>query len=920
MPIDLSCYLCRLPNEFRYNPDKLVMTNQTIISTKIDIPHTYTDVVIRPRILETLRAGLRHPSGLTLISAPAGYGKTTALVSWLRKTDERFAWLTLEPDDDAFPRFVTYLMASLQKIDSSIGKTIEMNFDVTEDILARIEALISSLVNDLSDFVPPVILILEDYHCIQSADIHKLIEEMVEHLHPHLHLILTTRLDPPLPLARWRVRNQLIEIRTKDLQFRLDEITEFLKRVMKLEVSRTDIDLLEEQTEGWAAGLQLAALSIRNGQDDSWKGNQGNRHIGEYLMTEVFNQLLPARQEFLLQTSLAGRLSASLCNILTGRDDSQRMLEALEDESLFTIALDNKREWFRYHQLFAEFLRQRLLAESSEDKVMDLHQRASRWFRDHGFVLESIDHALIGKDYEFAACLIAPQSDLWMRRGEISTILKYLDQLPRQVTWDRWYLCLWYGWTYAVKGNLRPAEMWTDRLEALITPLIEEATIQEMSPVPSELQNAYAQVVGIRSVIARHKQDFVVAVALGEQALQLVSQDNLNLQAIVSAILSSATLESGNFDQSEAVLHSARQAAYRVGNPYITFNILLNASALAVMRGQLHRAYDLNMEALRLAQAESLTQLVFLAYLRLGRIHYFWNQLGQARGYITQAIEHANVSAYPVATVQSYITLSLIQNAEDQYEQALQTLSNAEVIGLELHETEAVARVMGTRLHLQLLAGDYEAVNHWMKSSGWESFDPSETGPIFNDESFFAFCHYLIDSGKPKEWERVEQLLKWRLMDSEKQKRASTILRIYLMLALLAQAQDRAEQAMSWLLRALEIAEPENYISPFLMEGKVLNPYLKRVPREHVRRKFARQILSCTASEDPKKRGLTEALSEQEVNILQLMAQGHTNPEIAYRLVLAVSTVRWYVKQIFRKLGVHNRTQAANHARKLDLL
>ena len=894
------------------------MTNQTIISTKIDIPHTYTDMVIRPRILETLNAGLKHSVGLSLISAPAGYGKTTTLVSWLRKTDQRFAWLTLEPDDDSFPRFVTYLLAALQKVSSSIGRSVGMNFDVTEDVSAQIDPLISSLVNDLSDFVPPVILVLEDYHCIQSTDIHKLIEEMVEHIHPHLQLILTARHDPPLPLARWRVRNQLIEIRTDDLQFTFDEITEFLKRVMKLELSNTDIGLLEEQTEGWVAGLQLAALSIRNHKDDSWKGSRGNRHIGEYLMAEVFNQLPPERQEFLLQTSVVSRLSASLCNILLDRDDSQRMLEALEEDNLFVIALDDSREWFRYHQLFAEFLHQRLLAEYSEDKVMELHHRASHWFRDHGLFLESIDHALAGKDYEYAACLIAPQSDLWMRRGEISTILKYLDRLPREIAWNQWNLCLWYGWTHAIKGNLHPAKMWTDRLEVLITPLIEEATVKEMAPVPSELQNAYAQVVGIRSVIARHKQDFVVAVALGEQALQLVPQDNLNLRAIISAILSSATLEGGDFDQSETVLHSARQTAYRVGNPYITFNILLNASALAVMRGQLHRAYDLNMEALRLAQAESLTQLVFLAYLRLGRIHYFWNQLAQARGYILAAIEHANVSAYPVATVQSYITLSLIQNAEGQYEQALQTLAKAEAIGLEQHESESVARVRGIWLQLHLLAGDWEAVNHWMKSSGWESFDPSEPGPIFNDESFFAFCHYLIDSGKPNEWERVEHLLEWRLMDSEKQKRAGTILRIYLMQALLSQAQNLPDLAMSALLRALEIAEPENYISPFLFEGQALHPYLRRVPREHVLRNFAQRVLSGSAGEYPKKHGLTEALSEQEINILQLMAQGQTNPEIARRLLLAVSTVRWYVKQIFRKLGVHNRTQAANLAHKLN--
>lgn len=896
------------------------MTNQSIISTKISIPPLRAGVVIRPRLLETLNEGLRRPSALTLISAPAGYGKTTLLVNWLRRTNERCAWLSLEPDDDSFPRFLTYLVAALQEISSSIAQRVGMNFDGAKDSFTQIDSIISSLIEDLSECAQPIILTLEDYHCIKSPDIHKLVEEMVEHIHPKLRLILTARHDPLLPMARWRARHQLIEIRTNDLQFTLDETTEFLKRVMKLELSNTDINLLEGQTEGWAAGLQLAALSIRNHKSDKWKISGENRQIGEYLMEEVFSQLSASQQEFLLQTSLVSRLNASLCNILTGQNDSQRRLEALEDDNLFTIALDDRRAWFRYHQLFTEFLRKHLLAEYSEDKVMDLHQRASHWLGDNGFVLEAIDHALAAKDYEYAACLIGPQSDLWMRRGEISTILKYLDRLPRQVAWDQWSLCLWYGWTHAIKGNLRPAEMWTDRLEALITPLIQETTLQETATISNEFQNAYAQVLGIRSVIARHKQDFASAIALGEQALRLIPEDNLNLRTIISTILSSATLEAGNFDQTEAVLHSARQLAYRVGNSYITFNILSNASSLAIMRGQLHRAYDLNMEALRLAQAESLTQLVFLPYLRLGRIHYFWNQLAQARKYITDAIEHANVSAYPVATVQSYITLSLIQNAEDQYEQALLTLAKAEAIGLEHHQTEAVTRVRGIWVQLQLLAGDCETVNHWMKSSGWESFDPSEPGSISNDESFFAVCQYLINSGKPNEWERVEHLLEWRLMDSEKQRRGSTIIRIYLMQALLAQAQDRAEQAMSRLFRALEIAEPENYISPFLMEGQALNPYLRRVPRGHVLRNFVQRILSGSVNGHPENHSLTEALSEQEINILQLMAQGHTNPEIARRLVLAVSTVRWYAKQIFRKLGVHNRTQAANQARKLDLL
>jgi len=873
-------------------------------------------MVIRPRILDILNEGLTRPSALTLISAPAGYGKSTLLVSWLRKTDHRLAWLSLEPEDDSFPRFVTYLVASLQKISPSIGHTTEKILAGAGDISSQTDSIISSLLKDLSKYSQPIILVLEDYHCINSPDIHKLVEEIAEHIQL-MHLVITTRHDPPLRLPRWRARHQLIEIRTQDLQFTFDETSEFLKRVMKLELSSNDVRSLEGQTEGWAAGLQLAALSILNHKNDSWKTDTENRHTGEYLLTEVFNQLLPHRREFLLQTSLVSRLSSSLCNATTQRNDSQTLLEELEADNLFVISLDDTREWFRYHHLFAEFLRKRLMTEYSQNIVQDLHKRASHWFGSNGYLIEAIDHAFAGKDYEYAACLIAPQSEQWMRRGEISTILKYLNQLPKVLVWNQWGLCLWYSWSYAVTGELNLAEQWMSRLEALITPLIEKATNHESGTVPIDLQNAYIQGLGIHSVIARQKKDYVTAIALAEQALRLVADENMNLRTVISAILSSATLEAGNFDQAESVLRLARQTAYRAGNPFTTFSLLMNESALAAMRGQLHRAHDLNMEALQLAEAESLTRLVFLPKLRLGRMHYFWNQLSQARQYVTGALEHADENAYPMATIQGYLTLSWIQNAENQYEQALQTLAYAEKIALKHHETEPIGWVRGVRAKLQLSAGEYEAASHWLKPSGWESFDlHNELNPIFNDESFFSLCQYLIASKQSHEWKRVERLLEWRLMDTEKQKRNSTILKIRLMQALLSKARCHTNHVMIALLQALEIATPENYMRPFLDEGRELIPLLKRVPNPY--NNFAKQIL--TSASLPQSQTLIEPLSQQEINILQLMAQGHTNPEIAHTRMLAVSTVRWYVRQIFRKLGVHNRTQAATEARKLKLL
>ena len=907
---------------FGYNSKRRLdcMANPSIISTKINIPRARIDVVMRPRVLKILDEG-SGPLALMLISAPAGYGKTTLVISWLRTINQRYAWLSLDVEDDSLPRFVAYLLAALQKVDSVIGQVAQRTLESFGAETFSTDAIISSLIRDLSDLANPIILVLEDYHCIESRAIHDFVETMIEHLHPHLQVLITTRKDPPLALARWRVRDQLMEIRTLDLQFTLEETAEFIQRVMRLELSKQDIQLLETRTEGWVAGLQLVALSVRNHrrQLSDWTLEGSHRDIADYLMSEVVGQLSKERREFLYRTSLVNRLNASLCDAITGGNKSQTLLEALEADNLFILTLDDAREWFRYHHLFAEFLRKRLLAEYSEDAVKELHQRASHWFANNGDALSAIDHALAAKDYEYAACLIAPQSQQWMQRGEISTILKYLNQLPEGLVWNQWDLCLWYGWSYAVSGVLNHAERWTNRLETLITPLIQDATQKESGPIPPELQNAYVQVLAIRSSIARQNRDYVSAVALSEQALRLVPEENLNLRMTVSTLLSSAVLGAGNFEQAENLLQSTRKSSYRTSNPFITFTLLLNESALAVMRGGLHRAHDLNNEALRLAETESMERLAFLPQLRLGRVNYFWNQLAQAKQYLTTALEQADVDAYPNPTVRGYITLAWIQNAEGQYPQALQTLADAEQIALKKHILVSAEMVRGVRAQIQFSAGENEAVARWAKLSDWESFDSSKPGLIWSDESFFPFCQVLIASGQSSEWERVERLLEWRLRDSVWQRRESTILKIRLVQALLHHAKNQPDLVMTSLLHALEIAMPENCVRPFLDEGQSLIPYLRRVPHRHSVHKFAQKILVCVSTTQAHPQ-LTEPLSQQEFNILQLMAQGHTNPEIARKLVLAVSTVRWYAKQIFRKLGVHNRTQAATQARKLNLI
>lgn len=897
------------------------MLNSSIIPAKINSPRARADVVIRLHAMTILDAGLKNGAALILVSAPAGYGKTTLVSNWLLAIDQPYAWLSLGAADDSPSRFIAYVIAALQKVSPAIGQDAQQLLEHGGTETLPSDAIVASLIRDVLKLSKPVVLVLDDYHCIESRTIHDFVELLIEHAHPCLQILITTRKTPPLALARWRARDSLAELGNAELQFTLEETTDFLQRVMRLELSKPEIQLLNSRTEGWAAGLQLAALSIRNHKNQlgQWTVAGGQRNIADYLMAEVIGQLTKTRQDFLLQTSLVERLNASLCDALTGGHHSQMQLDDLEKDNLFIQALDDAREWYRYHPLFAEFLQRRLLAEYSESAINDLHQRASRWFAEQGDMLSAIDHALAAKDFEHAAGLIAPQSEQWIQRGEISTILKYLDLLPGHLTWNDWRLCLWYGWGYATSGVTNQAEYWVQRLETLITPLIQKAAQQETGPIPAPLQNAYVQVLAIRSIIARQNKDLDSAMDLAEQALRLIPEENRSLQTIVSALLSSAVLEAGHFDRAESLLYSTRKNAYRTGNSFITFTLLLSEAALAVMRGQLQRAHDLNEEAFRLTQTESMERLGFLPKFRLGRIHYFWNELALARQYVTTAIEQADVDAYPSPTVRGYITLACIQNADGQYPLAVQTLADAEQLALDQRALESIEMVRGVRAQLQLSAGENEAVARWAKLSDWESLESSTSRLVLSDESFFPYCQILIASGNLSARKRVENLLTWRLVDSERQRRESTMLKIRLVQALLYHAENQPDLAMTSMLQALEIAMPENCIRPFLDEGQPLIPYLSRVPREHSTRSFAQKILACVSieSEHPQ---LVELLSRQELNILQLMALGHTNPEIAHQLVLAVSTVRWYAKQIFRKLGVHNRTQAAAQAKKLNLI
>lgn len=894
------------------------MQTYPIIPTKINLPHTRADVILRPRVFRVLDEAWGNATPLTLISAPAGSGKSTLILSWLKAGRIPAAWYSIEEGDDSLSRFVHYTLAALQTVNANLGRSAEKIFDVEEEFDVQIEAVMSGLIKELQAVESPIALVFEDYHHIASQEVHIFVGKLIEHAHPYLRVIITSRTTPPLPLMKWQVRHQAIDLRAEDLHFDLEEAGSFMKHVMKIDLPQAELENLQRQTEGWVAGLQLVALFLRNDKKFSSFSIQGNQwNIADYLMTEVLNQLPLDLKVFLLKTSVLKRLNASLCNAVLGRDDSQKMLEKIETENLFIVSLDTTREWFRYHHLFTDFLLNKLHNDFSISEIGALHGTASHWFAKQGFLADAIEHALAAKNFEYAAYLIGPQAEKWMRRGEISTILETLKKLPDSIVKHYSDLCIWYGWAYAIRGELRQAEAWVLKAEEKIAPNLHDLA-EGNTNISIIIRNAYTQIFAIRAMIARQQNAYPLAIKLSERALSTVPGDNLELRAIILAGLSSAKIAAGDLSQADEITNSTRNVAQQAQYPYITFSMLMNETVLALMCGQLFRVYEVSKEALLLCERESMAHLSFLPHIRLGRVYYLWNQLKEAEIHIHKGIENPQFPEYALSVCNGTVNLALLQMAQGNSSQALETLEKVKDIARVYQVENAVERANGLQAMIHLSFGDVQSVARWVKNSGWEKFNPRQEHINFPDDSFSVFCHYLILY--EKDWKRAQDILTWRKDHSIAKNRIGVSIDAYLLSAMLNQIQNQNDLAMQNLYDAIKVSEPEYFLRPFIDYEKKIQPLLAQIPTAHEAYGFAQKILSNFTIPQTRESNLMESLNDQEMKILQLMAQGHTNPEIAKQLLLAVSTVRWYVKHIYRKLGVHNRTQATIEAQKHDII
>ncbi|MBN1310427.1 MAG: tetratricopeptide repeat protein, partial [Anaerolineae bacterium] len=557
----------------------------TLLSTKLYIPPARPDLVPRPRLIERLDEGIRRK--LTLISAPAGFGKTTLLAAWVKQCSVPVAWVSLDAADSDSVRVLAYIIAALQTVDAVLGSAASAMLQSPQP--PPIDAVLTALINDVTRRSTDLMLILDDYHLIQSENVQQALVFLLDHQPPRIHLVIATRADPPLPLAYLRGHDQLVEVRQTDLVFTRDEAAAFLVQSAGLSLPAGDIDRLAAHTEGWIAGLHMAALSMKgrqNASDLAQALEGGNRFILDYLVEEVLQRQPDDIQDFLYRTAVLDRLSAPLCDAVTGRSDGQATLDMLEHSDLFIVSLDNERYWYRYHHLFADLLRRRL-HQTRPDAVAGLHRRAADWYERHGLPSEAIHHVLAAADFEWAADLIERAAEQTLMRSEVATLLRWVDALPDELVRARPSLCVYHAWALLLAG--RPLDAVKARLE--------DAGTGEAGSLPAEA-------AVFRALAAARMGDARLSLALSRQALDGLPEGKPFLRSVAAGSLGMAHVLSGDIEAALQAFEESARVGQQIGNVIFAVGALSNLGGLCREQGQLRRAEAIYQRALDFATDE----------------------------------------------------------------------------------------------------------------------------------------------------------------------------------------------------------------------------------------------------------------------------------------------------------------------------
>ena len=906
-----------------------------LLASKFYYPPHRLDFVQRLHILASLDAGLSGK--LTLVSAPAGFGKTTVVSEWIRNCGHAAAWLSLDKNDNDPSRFFIYLIAALQHIDPEFGVDVQA---VLEDSPSpHFEILLTRLIHEMERLPDKSIIVLDDYHLIDSIPVHDVINFLIEYLPATIHLVICGRTDPPLPISRLRVQGEVNEVRTSQLRFTEKEVSAFLNDRMGFDLSAEGIAALEARTEGWVASLKLAAISMQGRQD--WpefisKFSGSHRYVIDYLVDEVMARQPEEVQTFLRRTSILERFCSSLCEYVAGGSQELDIIDTLDRSNLFLIPLDDHREWYRYHHLFGDFLSQRL-RESEPGRIPELHRRASQWFENEGLVEDAIQYALAARDLESAARLVDGCAADLMVRAELNKLLKYVEQLPSDLCQGYPMLCIWHAWALLFMGKLE-----------MVEPAL---TCAETNPnnAPGIPNPGY--VTTVRAYLATQQGDYLKSIKLTEQALEEMSKE---LPDRITRLFQGAAVlwlgvnyrHLGNLDKAGKLFMEAAEINQKADNYYAASASFEQLAELAVVRGQLHQAVDLYRSGLKLAQnwkdtgakPEESLQTAVGPQLGLGTVLYQLNDLAGAAAYIQRSADLLELGEH-WGRMSSYTMLAYLKQAQGEYETSAELFRKACAIEdtVTVRRSNTSDRRSRTKLGI-LLSRTGPAMAHLL-TDVWRRVE--KLGVHADDE---------VDFSSPADYPRermysdlacllialdraVEALpLITRLLEAATvMERHGDEIRYLVLTAQAHQSLGNTQAALDSLGQALALAEPQGYVRLFVDEGKPMAELLQFAVSQNVMPDYASKLLAAFPSDvlsalPPKKKLmantqiLVEPLSDREIEVLRLMAEGYKYKEIAEKLFVSINTVRHHTRNLYSKLDVNNRTQAIGRAKELNLL
>jgi LuxR family transcriptional regulator, maltose regulon positive regulatory protein len=919
-----------------------------LLSTKLYIPPVRAGAIARPRLVETLLSGTRHPGSFTLLSGPAGFGKTTLLSEFVaqiqqaREPSIRAAWLSLDEGDNDPNRFWSYLIHACQPALGEAGENALAILRTPQPLPD--DTLPTLLINGLTNQDLSLILILDDFHTIQNPALHTEILFLLDHLPQNLHLVISTRTDPPWPLARYRARNQLIEIRAHDLRFRLQEAAAFLNDTMGLSLSADALAALEERTEGWIAGLQLAALSMQ-GRNDSGAFIQAftgsHVYIAEYLVDEVLKQQTEEMQAFLLQTAILDHLNGGLCEAVTRFADSQEKLKALQRSNIFISPLDDESRWFRYHHLFADLLRARLQNTASKTAISELHGRAARWYEQSGRFAEAVEHDLAAADYANVTRVVEAEALPMILQANVRTVEHWLQSIPTVFIEQSPKINMAYAWMNLLRGMPLQAAPFIDRLRVYFstaeTNSIDPSLHVEWLAIQSELLIAQGHPEASRD--------------LAIQAQKMLPEVDPNIRGMIYTTLAKAYQQTHDYDRAAEVFQMIVQDARRIGD--MTFEVLgISGEAQMVLKqGRLHRTYDLATEGIRRMEMSG-KKVPFSAtlYGELGEVYFHWHQFDRSREYQRRSMEISGKSGYSDPEIYYHIMLSKIYQMEGDLEGSVHEMEQAGQLAGLIPPIMVQENVIEQQVRVDLAMDRPAAAEQLLVTRGFRFGDnfgfpdlpagapvTQEMGLLYN--SALRVLLYYAKGSQEHAVLKAGIDLAWRVFQGELQNQHLPVaLETLLLLSQMHAVLGETRQSLDAAARALALAEPEGFISTFVEEGQPVADILKALLNDGVAGKgqpaFARQIISffsnplfgqegtssLPAAKTQVVNALVEPLSARELEVLQLIANGDSNQTIAEKLFITVSAVKKHTGNIYGKLSVNSRTQAVSRARQLGLL